>query len=474
LTLIPIYEPEQKLREIERDDKGKIWFQVFTSDDEKNFFTRDSEDVYTASGVRITETYGEISIHKKNASDENQSLLFWYTGDDVETWFSATASVQDSDYEKIIELLGRGIRFNIILKYNDDALKKRDTFGLTFDDSESESIEIIGLSINQAGDLPEISIKLLYKRLNIKDPEDKIKIPSESQKSRYWEVIRGQAAIYAYGNGLSFGWYEAEIDKARWFIDYLQFSLNPFFEWNKDYKHRIINESSEYFNYLLDHEKREDPTGVLWRRRDLSSYISSGRRKGSYWPVDRDAIEEQLQEYIAMPWLYCASFDRIFVTSLIYIEFLAFYEDIKSFMTGRVYLKYSSGNKEFGLDTPSWNSILWKSTKEIILILAIGVAGFGVADAHGAALGVIASYLLYAAHNINLKSKEKEKEERVRSISKTLASMKTCYKLSCESLISPTYLRDYLLQSESEGIVWPSSIFTILELAIKRNSSVWE
>jgi hypothetical protein len=237
-----------------------------------------------------------------------------------------------------------------------------------------------------------------------------------------------------------------------------------------------------------DKRKHKWTEHAIWYHGEAQFAFQEGYESEYMRKVDVDSLQEEAIKYLRRPWMENEDLERIVTDALMFATVTAFGEELK---------QYAPGVSIFGLNLAYFSAkgnimkMMWKRTQYRLTAQIVKVAVFlGVPIAAGwyffnkgyqdwVVLGgiaygtVLAVVVLYKVLRRLFRGKPKSVFEKYDDYLELLGELWVTYDLLKGRVVSPTLLKERLLDAAKKGAVWPGAIFSILDHAIQRNPAVW-
>jgi len=224
---------------------------------------------------------------------------------------------------------------------------------------------------------------------------------------------------------------------------------------------------------LWEHERKIDPNGVIWGHRELRSSMNSKADNRDFWPyIDLAQLESACHEYLEHGWMQCRDLDWLFVDGFMYVEAFEFGKRIFPKLYGDRSLDWIVNKIDKG--KMESRSARWELMGAILTLGISGFVGFGAWRDHGLWAGILAFMAAGAITTMSSSSAQRGDEQSRQQLLDLWSTMCALYGTVSQRPMSPSYLREILMQSTAKGISWPVAIFPVIEKAISRNPALWE
>lgn len=288
-----------------------------------------------------------------------------------------------------------------------------------------------------------------------------------SQFNEILKQVGTNIVFYSNSRGENVHQFKAKVDDAFNILGSIRFATND------ELRERNLLKDLEDLGPGAERDWGEH---TIWRHGDLALAIKQGFGSKHQRKIEADELQREVIKYLSRPWMENSQLERIIVDALAYCEISGFAEHVKmgAFPFDGTYFQ-AGGNVE----RMFWLRLQRRLVKATLLLgIPIGLGwyfwnhGYGsevmVAAAGGA--GLIMLYLGYRLVRWILGTKPQTGAEKNQEL---LMHMCGVYDMLGKEVVSPTALREQLMETTRRGALWPGAMFSILDYAIRRNPVVW-
>ena len=237
-------------------------------------------------------------------------------------------------------------------------------------------------------------------------------------------------------------------------------------------------------------DKREYRWGehTIWYHGDLQLAFQKDYQSEYARKVEVDILQGEAVKYLLRPWMENQQLEWIIVDALTFATVTSFGEELKQHARGAGFLGL---NFAYFSTKGNITKMMWKRSQHRLTVqLAKAAIFFGMpiavgwyffnkgyqewmivgGVAYGALLTIV---LLYKILRRLFPGEPKSQFDKYGDYLDLLGEMWVTYDLLQGTVVSPTLLRERLLDAANKGAVWPGAIFSILDHVIQRNPAVW-
>ncbi len=273
--------------------------------------------------------------------------------------------------------------------------------------------------------------------------------------------------------------------------DQFEMRLYDAFEILDDIRSALI-ESEEINNDEIEDEQDKyeysnKEAHELWSHGNIYGAFHEGFESKHSKKIDKEWLTQQAIKYLHRPWMENELMEWIIVDSLMFGEISGFGESIKQysptkFLNINPQYYVAKGNID-KMDRQNIKKYFETLTNKIIGFVAVPfLIGFYSYHKFSKEWVVLASIVYFSLLSISLLIRKtyfsvtrKYKKEVVATNDniELFGAMFSIYEILKSSTISPTYLRDRLIETSRRGAVWPSAVLMIVDHAVNRNPAIW-
>ena len=225
---------------------------------------------------------------------------------------------------------------------------------------------------------------------------------------------------------------------------------------------------------------------TLWNHGNLHAAFQEGYESTHYKKVNKEILEHEAVRYLQRPWMWDDHLEWVMIDALMFCEAIEFGEYIKQNLPGHTnslglnaaYFSAKGNLKKMARARQKKH--IMKTAREFLFFVILPVSlGFYFWDSKhqdivfwGLAFYIL-SFALYVSTKFLAGSDHNDLDANHDERNSLLLKMRSVYAELDTGVINPSYLRERLWDTASNGVVWSGAVFSLIDNVIRRSPVIW-